>query len=169
MTGVHDGRAQRDAVGDPRGVPQVDRPGVEQFDAFVIPLANAFRPEFEHRLANLTSLVRGLTIPVVVVGVGAQAGLHDDMPATGLDDTVKAFAAAVLDRSASVGVPVLASGRSDRRNSESGENLLEEEDSLVYHFADVERLLLRRQRHVRDWTVRIRFRNGPNVPALIAR
>ena len=76
----------------------------EQFDAFVIPLANAFRPEFEHRLANLTSLVRGLTIPVVVVGVGAQAGLHDDMPTTGLDDTVKSFVAAVLDRSASVGV-----------------------------------------------------------------
>lgn len=76
----------------------------EQFDAFVIPLANAFRPEFEHRLANLTSLVRGLTIPVVVVGVGAQAGLHDTMPATGLDDTVKSFVAAVLDRSASLGV-----------------------------------------------------------------
>ena len=76
----------------------------ERFDAFVIPLANAFRPEFEHRLANLTSLVRGLTIPVVVVGVGAQARLHDDMPSTGLDDTVKDFAAAVLERSASIGV-----------------------------------------------------------------
>ena len=76
----------------------------EQFDAFVIPLANAFRPEFQRRLANLTSLVQGLTIPVVVVGVGAQAGLHDEMPATELDDTVKAFVSAVLDRSASVGV-----------------------------------------------------------------
>ena len=29
----------------------------EEFDAYVVPLANAFRPDFAPRLANLTSLI----------------------------------------------------------------------------------------------------------------
>ena len=77
----------------------------EEFDAFVIPLANAFRPEFVHRLDNLTSLVRRLTIPVVVVGVGAQAdiGAAPDSLAT-VSSSAASFVSAVLDRSASIGV-----------------------------------------------------------------
>ena len=77
----------------------------EEFDSFVIPLANAFRPEFAHRLDNLTSLLNDITIPVTVIGVGAQASVSmgtDEM--AGMDDTVKAFVGAVLDRSASIGV-----------------------------------------------------------------
>jgi hypothetical protein len=85
----------------PRDIARIN----EAFDAFVVPLANAFRPEFAHRLANLTTLIEGLTIPVVVVGVGAQASLgQDSMAGTSLDATVAAFATAVLDRSASIGV-----------------------------------------------------------------
>ena len=45
----------------------------EEFDAFVIPLANAFRPSFSDKLRRLTRLIRQLQMPVVVVGVGAQA------------------------------------------------------------------------------------------------
>jgi hypothetical protein len=77
----------------------------EEFDAFVIPLANAFRPEFTHRLENLTSLVRMLEIPVVVVGVGAQASIAADLDSLStVRSAAREFVSAVLDRSASVGV-----------------------------------------------------------------
>lgn len=77
----------------------------EEFDAFVIPLANAFRPEFARRLHNLTSLVEQLKIPVVVVGVGAQAPLDLDTDGLGgIAPIVKRFTRAVLDRSATIGV-----------------------------------------------------------------
>jgi hypothetical protein len=77
----------------------------DEFDHFVIPLANAFRSEFEPRLARLAELVAGLTIPVTVTGVGAQAahgqGIESLAP---VDDTVRRFVGLVLDRSASIGV-----------------------------------------------------------------
>jgi hypothetical protein len=77
----------------------------ERFSAWVIPLANAFRPGFEHSLNNLTRLIRRLTIPCVVVGVGIQSGL--DSPEVGDARTVEAtkkFVTAVLNRSGLVGV-----------------------------------------------------------------
>lgn len=78
----------------------------ERFDAFVVPLANAFRPGFRRRLANLTTFVRGLNIPVVVVGVGAQVdGLSNDEGALEhIGPEVKDFVSAVLERSESIGV-----------------------------------------------------------------
>lgn len=77
----------------------------EEFDAFVIPLANAFRPDFAARLDNLASLVEQLKIPVVVIGVGAQAPLDlDTDPLTEIAPVVKRFTRAVLDRSATIGV-----------------------------------------------------------------
>jgi hypothetical protein len=86
------------------------RPGAaeainEQYDVFVIPLANAFRQTYLWHLRRLTRLIRRLRIPVVVLGVGAQASLDggryefEDVAAD-----VKAFAAAVLDHSPSIGV-----------------------------------------------------------------
>ncbi len=65
----------------------------EKFDAFVIPLANAFRPQFRDRLENLTAFVKGLTIPVVVVGVGVQIdGFDQDLAVLeGLAPDVRAF------------------------------------------------------------------------------
>ncbi|WP_339129316.1 hypothetical protein WJM95_10475 [Streptomyces sp. f51] len=47
----------------------------EEFDAFVVPLANAFRPSFEPQLRRLTRLIGKLRIPVIVPGIGAQTGL----------------------------------------------------------------------------------------------
>ena len=44
----------------------------ERFDAYVIPLANAFRLQYHDALVRTTELVRRLRIPVVVLGVGAQ-------------------------------------------------------------------------------------------------
>jgi hypothetical protein len=85
----------------PADVARVD----EEFDAFVVPLANAFRPDFAHRLEALTALVEGLTIPTVVVGVGVQTDVHGDLDAlAALAGPVRAFVAAVLERSATIGV-----------------------------------------------------------------
>lgn len=77
----------------------------EEFDHFVIPLANAFRSDFIGRLDRLSALLEGITIPVTVVGVGAQAGT--DLSRDGLasvEDNVRRFVGLVLDRSASIGV-----------------------------------------------------------------
>lgn len=87
--------------GDPTDADRIN----EEFDAFVIPLANAFRPEFEKHLRTLTALVEKLTIPVTVLGVGAQTSLDYDLaPMRPLDASVRRFMRAVLDRSPSVGV-----------------------------------------------------------------
>ncbi|WP_416237876.1 polysaccharide pyruvyl transferase family protein [Streptomyces sp. NEAU-W12] len=77
----------------------------EQYDAFVVPLANAFRPTFQASLDRLSTLVEQLTIPVVVFGVGAQTGDdYDTEQLRPLNASVRRFISAVLDRSASIGV-----------------------------------------------------------------
>ncbi|WP_332641901.1 polysaccharide pyruvyl transferase family protein [Aeromicrobium sp.] len=82
-----------------------DAARVNEFDQFVIPLANAFRPDFESRLERLSELLEGVTIPTTVVGIGAQAphgqGIESLAP---IAETVKRFVGLVLDRSASIGV-----------------------------------------------------------------
>ncbi|MGI9610411.1 MAG: polysaccharide pyruvyl transferase family protein, partial [Acidimicrobiia bacterium] len=75
------------------------------FDAFVVPLANAFRLGFEKELVHLTKLISKLTAPVVVLGVGAQATRdYDTSRLQPIEASVKAFVGAVLDRSATIGV-----------------------------------------------------------------
>ncbi|MEV7283951.1 polysaccharide pyruvyl transferase family protein [Streptomyces sp. NPDC093252] len=77
----------------------------EEYDAFVVPLANAFRPSFEESLGRLTKLITRLKIPVVVLGVGAQANLkYDAARLKPMEPTVRAFVSAVLDHSAAIGV-----------------------------------------------------------------
>ncbi|MEV6164818.1 polysaccharide pyruvyl transferase family protein [Streptomyces sp. NPDC052052] len=76
-----------------------------EYDAFVIPLANAFRPSFERSLERLTQLISKLKIPVVILGVGAQTGVdYSAERLKPMQPTVHAFVSAVLDRSASIGV-----------------------------------------------------------------
>lgn len=76
-----------------------------EYDAVVIPLANAFRPSFRHTLRSLTRLIERLQIPVIVLGVGAQATIAGDTARINpMADIVRRFARAVLDRSASIGV-----------------------------------------------------------------
>ncbi|MBK3626406.1 polysaccharide pyruvyl transferase family protein [Streptomyces asoensis] len=77
----------------------------EEYDAFVVPLANAFRPTFEQPLKRLTRLIGKLKIPVVVMGVGAQTGVtYDPARLKPMEPSVRAFCSAVLERSASIGV-----------------------------------------------------------------
>jgi len=76
-----------------------------EFDHLVIPLANAFRPRYVDRLDRLSELIEKLTIPVTVVGVGAQAsidGVRRD--AERLDRATARFVRAVLKRSPTLGV-----------------------------------------------------------------
>jgi len=77
----------------------------ERYDAYVIPLANAFRPSYEPTLHRLTALIRRLRIPVVILGVGAQAdiGYRTDRLRP-IEPAVRAFVGAVLDRAPSIGV-----------------------------------------------------------------
>jgi hypothetical protein len=77
----------------------------ERYDVYVIPLANAFRRSFESTLKRTTRLIERLRIPVVVLGVGAQSNLGYDLERLRpLDESVRAFVSAVLDRSARIGV-----------------------------------------------------------------
>ncbi|MEW2065580.1 polysaccharide pyruvyl transferase family protein [Streptomyces sp. NPDC007346] len=77
----------------------------EEYDVFVVPLANAFRPTFERALTRMTQLIKRLRIPVVVLGVGAQADLrYDATRLKPMEPTVRQFVTAVLDRSVSIGV-----------------------------------------------------------------
>lgn len=76
-----------------------------QYDMFVIPLANAFREDFIVHLNKLTNLVKRLTIPCVVVGVGLQTSYEPNLKnGFRFDADVKAFMNAVLEKSTSVGV-----------------------------------------------------------------
>ncbi len=77
----------------------------ERYDAYVIPLANAFRPSYEANLIRLTRLIERLRIPVVVLGVGAQATVREDASRLApIAASVRAFVSAALDRGPSIGV-----------------------------------------------------------------
>lgn len=77
----------------------------EEFDRIVLPLANAFRPQFAEQLAALTRLLRRTTLPVTVLGVGAQSSYDfSTEPLAPVADVVRDFVAAALDRGPSVGV-----------------------------------------------------------------
>ena len=76
-----------------------------EYDVFVVPLANAFRPGFDGPLDRLSRAIERLTIPVIVVGVGAQVGTDGDTQMLRpMDGSVKRFVRDVLDHSATIGV-----------------------------------------------------------------
>ncbi|MDG4794678.1 polysaccharide pyruvyl transferase family protein [Micromonospora sp. WMMD1082] len=95
-----------------------ERPGVDQayvnrvneeYDLFVVPLANAFRLSFLDNLKRLTWVIERLRIPVVVIGVGVAGGAGSldnpfPPPTDELRVAVRRFVSAVLDKSASIGV-----------------------------------------------------------------
>lgn len=76
-----------------------------EYDHLVLPLANAFRPDFRKQLDILSSLIEELTIPVTVLSVGAQASLAQrTSELSPLDEAVLRFGRAVLQKSPSIGV-----------------------------------------------------------------
>lgn len=77
----------------------------ETYDAFVLPLCNAFRVPYRNTLMRMTRTIRRLKIPCIVTGVGAQLSIDggfDELAS--IDDAVRDFVSAVLDRSASISV-----------------------------------------------------------------
>lgn len=77
----------------------------DKYDMFVIPLANAFRRGFVKQLRPLTKLISQLKIPCVVTGVGVQTDFKSGFDGIkDIEDDVKAFVSAILDKSSSIGV-----------------------------------------------------------------
>jgi hypothetical protein len=78
----------------------------ERYDAYVIPLANAFRLSYQRLLDQTTRLIERLRLPVTVLGVGAQSGpgSYQTDRLQPIEGSVRAFCSAVLDHSPSIGV-----------------------------------------------------------------
>ncbi len=77
----------------------------ENFSRYVIPLSNAFRVSNISNLENMTSLIEKLTIPVTILGVGAQAPANYSLSKlSALEKPVRRFVKAVLDHGPSIGV-----------------------------------------------------------------
>lgn len=71
----------------------------------VIPLANSFRPSFIAQLRRLTNFIKKLTVPVTILGVGAQGSADYDIDVNSeLDAVVRGFVSAVLDHGPTIGV-----------------------------------------------------------------
>lgn len=76
-----------------------------EYDCFVIPLANAFRPNFQDDLDFMTRLIKKLKIPCIVIGVGVQAKIDESVTKKfEFDDASTRFIKAVLEKSAMIGV-----------------------------------------------------------------
>ena len=77
----------------------------EKYDCLVLPLANAFKSSFAKEMREITKLVKGLTIPCVVAGIGIQAKLGKDFLESYDDkEAAKEFVKAVLEKSSIIGV-----------------------------------------------------------------
>ena len=75
------------------------------YDHLVVPLANAFRMSFLESLSAMSDLLEKVTIPVSVVGVGAQASLEGSVKsADQVGPAVQRFVRAALKHSPSIGV-----------------------------------------------------------------
>ncbi len=77
----------------------------EECSCFVIPLADAFRDTFVDELRKITAIVKKLTIPCVVVGVGLRAPFEPKLDeGFKFDNDVKEFVKAVLEKSSMLGL-----------------------------------------------------------------
>jgi hypothetical protein len=75
----------------------------EEFDAYVLTMTNSFRPDSVEVLQRYAALIEHLTIPVVVVGIGAQLGFDDGLdPGPTVREATVAFMRSVLNHSAKV-------------------------------------------------------------------
>jgi hypothetical protein len=76
-----------------------------EYDHVVIPLANAFRHSYVDTLDKMSETIENLTVPVTVLGVGAQLKLDGKVDRLdAVRDSVVRFVSAVLDKSPSIGV-----------------------------------------------------------------
>lgn len=77
----------------------------QKYDAYIIPLADAFRESFIPHLKRYTELIKQLKIPVIVIGVGLKAPYNYDVKkGFKFDKEVKDFVSAVLEKSNIIGL-----------------------------------------------------------------
>lgn len=77
----------------------------ENYNAYIIPLADAFRESFIPNLRKYTKLIKKLNIPVIVIGVGLKAPYNYDVKkGFNFDEDVIDFMKAVLEKSNKVGL-----------------------------------------------------------------
>lgn len=77
----------------------------QEYDRYIVPMADTFRKSFEENLRIYTQFIRKLKIPVIVIGVGISGGLETNAPVNCVpDEVVKEFLNTVLDHSAIVGL-----------------------------------------------------------------
>lgn len=83
---------------------EVDRIN-QEYECFVLPLANAFRITFRKELVCLIELIRRLTIPCIVIGVGVQAKVDESVEQDFVfDELSEQFVKEILKKSAMIGV-----------------------------------------------------------------
>ncbi len=73
------------------------------FDAFILPLADAFRDGNQHVLKGYSSLIRRLKIPCHVIGVGLRTYGTSPTDAYPFDEAAREFVSAILDKSPQIG------------------------------------------------------------------
>lgn len=77
----------------------------EEYDAYICPLADAFRDAFTEKLIKYANFFKKLKIPCYVIGVGLRAPYEPNVTDAHIfDDAAKQFISAALDRSAIVGL-----------------------------------------------------------------
>lgn len=76
----------------------------ENYDCYVLPMADAFRTDFIENLKNYTKLIKKLTIPVYVIGIGLRTNYNAQELSFDFDNEVKDFVSAVLEKSTCIGL-----------------------------------------------------------------
>jgi hypothetical protein len=99
-------RADTEVVSQGLGFNLADPAAISaEYDHLVLPMANSFRRDFVRQLDIISNVIEKVDIPVTVLSVGAQAALDSGSSALShLDQSVKRFVAAVLDKSPTIGV-----------------------------------------------------------------
>lgn len=84
----------------------------ETYEAYILPLADAFRNDFINRLNNYSDFIEKLAIPCYVIGVGIRAPYEPDFSQKNLfDAAVVRFIKTVLAKSGMVGIRGAITGR----------------------------------------------------------
>lgn len=77
----------------------------QEYDAYVCPLADAFRDAFTDKLKKYTHFFNRLTIPCYVIGVGLRAPYEPDITSPKIfDEAAKDFVKAALKKSSVIGL-----------------------------------------------------------------
>lgn len=76
-----------------------------EYDGFILPLANAFRPSFERELLLTAEFIERLKVPFLMLSGGTQLPLDGNPESLkAMEGTVKRFASAVLEKSSALTV-----------------------------------------------------------------